>query len=1581
MYCLIHFGVNTYLDHEWGYGDEDPNLIDPVDFDPRQIVGAAKAGGFKGIIVVAKHHDGLCLWPTKTTTHNISQSHWKNGKGDIVKGYEEACRALGMSLGIYCSPWDRNNPAYGTPAYLAIYRAQLRELYSHYGPLFMSWHDGANGGDGYYGGARERRNIDRTTYYDWDSTWRITRQMQPGAVIFGDIGPDVRWVGNEQGHAGETCWATFTPQAPDPGHKPANGYSKYELAPEGTRNGDYWMPAECDVPLRPGWFYHASQDEQVRTPAQLLDLYYASVGRGADLDLGLAPNKRGLLDAHDVRSLKAFGDLLRQTFAVNLAAGARLTPSNVRGNDRAHYGPAFLLDNDRYSYWATDDGITNPSVEFDLGSLKTFNVIRLRENIRLGQRIDSIAVDVWVGAGAPGDVSAGAPRGVSKVVPGDMSAAGQWRRIAVATSIGPNRLIRLGHNITTDKVRLRITGSPVCIALSDFGLYKEKLQAPAPVIRRESSGMVSMVPGSASGASGAGGAASGRSVTASENVDARLPIHYTLDGSTPGLASPLYTVPFLLAQGGTVKARSIDKEVAGDIRTQVFGISHSGWSIVSAPEGSHGERAIDEDESTDWSTLGEVGGTQAPAGGTVGNTGGTPQNAPFPQDITVDMGKEQLVKAFTYLPRQDRKTAGIVDRYAFYTSEDGKDWEKVKQGEFSNIAANPLQQLVLLKSPVKARYFRFSALHTIGERGVSVAELGVVTRITGNAQTGYNTQTAYNAQTGHNAATVGARPEEARYDLIPYPSSLEPREGSFVITEKTGLIVQGRNGLFKNEADFLRQMIRGYLGAGALKGAGVLKGSGALKGAGVLKGSGTLKQDNRVIPGAIILAYDKDISSPEGYTLVVDSKRIVLKAATPAGMFYAVETLRQLMPASVETGVGGKTATKMQPVSGMKTGRGMQPVPGMKTGPARTISVPAVEIADQPAFAWRGMMLDVSRHFFSVAYVRKFIDRMALYKLNTLHLHLTDDQGWRIEIKKYPRLTEESGWRTLNSQDSACLSLAAETGNPDFDLDSTHLRYRDGRMEYGGFYTQEQMKEIIRYAASRHIEIIPEIDMPGHMMAATALYPWLTCDGDQGADGSRGFSNPICPCKDSAMQFARDVFSEIIDLFPSKYIHIGGDEVEKKAWENSPLVHAFMAQHRIGTPDQLQSYFNDRMEAFFRARGKTLVGWDEIVEGGMDSSAVVMFWRPWARQSPLKATRNGNKLVMTPDGPFYFDAWPDRNSLDAVYHYNPTDAKYGMDEAEQKKVFGVQANLWTERVPTENRADYLVMPRMTALAELGWTHKDLYDSYLRRLDGQYERLDLLGVHYRLPDLADLADNHVFIDTTSFRVEAPSPRFTVRYTTDGSNPVASSPALSRPIPIDHSLTLKMAVFSAVGGRGDVYTLSFERQAYAPALTRAQVVAVRAANGPVTAVHAASGPDSPLSAGLECRFYKGYFDRTTKIKGAPDSVLKVSRIGVPSGISAPEFGLKFTGYLDVPETGIYSFFLTSNDGSLLRIADRLVVDNDGLHGDKEKSGQVALEKGPHVFALDFMEAGGGYALKLKYSKDNGEPREVPEEWFLQ
>jgi len=448
MYCIVHFGPDTYTDKEWGYGDESPSIVNPTQFDAMQIVGAAKAGGFKGVVIVAKHHDGFCLWPTKTTEHNISHSPYKNGKGDIVQEYKDACDKLGMKLGIYCSPWDRNSALYGTPAYVTdVYRKQITELYTHYGPLFITWFDGANGGDGYYGGAREVRKIDRSTYYGWDITWGIPRKLQPGAAIFGDVGPDVRWVGNERGMAGETSWETYTPHAPEAGKLPGNGFTRGEEGTEGQRDGKYWMPAECDVPFRPGWFYHASQDGKAKTARQLLDLYYKSVGRSACLDLGLEPNRLGLISDDDVAKLTAFGKVLKNTFADNLAANALLTASNVRKGAKKLFGTANLTDNDRYSYWATDDTCKTPSLVIDMHQPKTFDIVRLRENIKLGQRIEGVAVDVFEN--------------------------GNWREIAAATSIGANKIIKLGQQVTVAKVRIRITKSPVCIALSDVGLFKE----------------------------------------------------------------------------------------------------------------------------------------------------------------------------------------------------------------------------------------------------------------------------------------------------------------------------------------------------------------------------------------------------------------------------------------------------------------------------------------------------------------------------------------------------------------------------------------------------------------------------------------------------------------------------------------------------------------------------------------------------------------------------------------------------------------------------------------------------------------------------------------------------------------------------------------------------------------------------------------------------------------------------------------------------------------------------------------------------------------------------------------------------
>ena len=441
LHAFVHFTVTTFTDKEWGYGDESPNVFDPSDCDVVGMVRNLKAGGFTGVILTAKHHDGFCLWPTETTDHNISASPYKNGQGDLVREFAAACKAEGMKFGVYLSPWDRHDARYGAPAYVTeVYRPQLRELLTNYGDIFEVWFDGANGGDGYYGGARETRSIDRTTYYDWPTTWEMVRELQPDAVMFSDVGPGCRWVGNERGIAGETSWSTITY-----GDNTGPGQVDTALLPTGTRFGERWIPAECDVSIRPGWFYHAAEDERVKTPAQLMDLYLKSVGRGATFLLNVPPTPKGQFHERDIESLEQFGEHLAATFDDNLADDAEAIASNVRGGVPT-FGPANLLDDDLDSAWITDDDVTTPSVEIRLVTEKTFNLIRLREAITLGQRVGGVAIEAWI--------------------------EGDWSEIAAAESVGNARLWRVPAT-TTDRIRIRVTDSPVCPALSDFGLFLE----------------------------------------------------------------------------------------------------------------------------------------------------------------------------------------------------------------------------------------------------------------------------------------------------------------------------------------------------------------------------------------------------------------------------------------------------------------------------------------------------------------------------------------------------------------------------------------------------------------------------------------------------------------------------------------------------------------------------------------------------------------------------------------------------------------------------------------------------------------------------------------------------------------------------------------------------------------------------------------------------------------------------------------------------------------------------------------------------------------------------------------------------
>lgn len=438
MNAFIHFTTNTFTDKEWGYGDEDPKVFNPTQVDAKQWISTLKAAGFKGAILTCKHHDGFCLWPTKFTEHSVKKSPWLHGEGDVVKAVSDACKEAGLKFGIYLSPWDRNHAGYGTPIYIDYYRNQLKELFTAYGPVFEMWFDGANGGDGFYGGKREKRSIKGATYYDWPKTLDLVRTFEPNIIFFSDAGPGVRWVGNERGQAGETNWCTISTDTLFAGK---GGIEK--LLNEGSENGTNWVPAETDVSIRPGWFYHAKEDSLVKSPQQLFDIYLTSVGRGSTLLLNVPPDRRGLFHENDVKSLQGFRSLLDQEFKTNLAPSATVTSTTHRG-DNEKYAAQNLTDSNKETYWATDDEQTSGTIELEFPQAQTIKYIVLQEYIKLGQRVKKFEVKAWKD--------------------------NQWQPIATATTIGYKRILKITP-VETTKIQINILASKASPVISNLEIY------------------------------------------------------------------------------------------------------------------------------------------------------------------------------------------------------------------------------------------------------------------------------------------------------------------------------------------------------------------------------------------------------------------------------------------------------------------------------------------------------------------------------------------------------------------------------------------------------------------------------------------------------------------------------------------------------------------------------------------------------------------------------------------------------------------------------------------------------------------------------------------------------------------------------------------------------------------------------------------------------------------------------------------------------------------------------------------------------------------------------------------------------
>ncbi len=551
-YAFLHFGVNTFTGREWGYGDESEKIFNPTDFDADKIVADIKAAGFKGIVLTAKHHDGFCLWPSKYTEHSVKNSPWKNGKGDVVREISDACHRAGIKFGVYLSPWDRNHAEYGHPAYVDYYHNQLRELLTNYGPLFMVWMDGANGGDGYYGGAREKRSIDARTYYGMEAIRKMVSELQPNAVIFGDERADIRWIGNEGGHSADTVWATI------PGYAVTTPATEQPLG-LGVRGGAKWHPAEVDVSIRPGWFYHAAEDTRVKTPNQLVDIYYNAVGRGSDLNLNIPPSPQGLLGENDAKNARAMRRILDETFADNLVAKANVTASATR---QGSFAAKNVLDERRETFWAAPDEAKTADLVFETSKPITFDVVMMQEVVELGQRLDGFSLDAWEN--------------------------NDWREVLNQQSVGFKRLDRLATPVTTTRVRLHLR-APVAPVLATFGLYLQPATLDAPKISRDRDGMLRVGEG-------------------------RGTVRFTLDGSEPTLASPAFDKPFALMSGGTVRARAFDaRGNGGEVATASFGVAKTKWKVVSVTaEVGPATNAIDDDPKTLWHTHDAQKGEIAP---------------------------------------------------------------------------------------------------------------------------------------------------------------------------------------------------------------------------------------------------------------------------------------------------------------------------------------------------------------------------------------------------------------------------------------------------------------------------------------------------------------------------------------------------------------------------------------------------------------------------------------------------------------------------------------------------------------------------------------------------------------------------------------------------------------------------------------------------------------------------------------------------------------------------------------------------------------------------------------------------------
>jgi len=541
-YSLICYGLNTYTEQEWGYGDVDPSIFNPSNLDTDQWARVAKQAGMKGLILVVKHHDGFCLWPSDYTDYSVESTPWKDGKGDVLGDLSKSCEKYSLKLGVYLSPWDRHHAEYGRPGYVRYYYNQLEELMTEYGDIFEFWIDGANGGTGYYGGANERRNINRKTYYGYDTIFSIVDKYQPQTVIFSDVGPGCRWVGNEAGIAGKTNWNTISPKGKFPG-LPDPEYR--EKLGTGDPKGEEWIPAEANTTLLwpKAWYYHSGR--QPRSLKNLMDLYYTSIGRGATLNLGLAIAPSGRIREEDKQALLKFREKLNREFDLNLLENASISADNFRG-DHSDFAPGKCTDGSTDTYWATDDSVQRAGLHIDFGEPTTFNRIMLQEYIKLGQRVYNFSFEI--------------------------KKDGEYQEVARGTTVGYKRALRFDE-VKASEARLTLQTKAPCLTLSNLGIYHAPRLIPTPNPHFDIKGNLSF------------------------DTTKEITVYYAL-GDQPGESEfQRYKEPLQLPYGAKVHSYVRDEE-SGEktqVVVDVFGIAREQWEVVSVD----GTKAKEASQSID----------------------------------------------------------------------------------------------------------------------------------------------------------------------------------------------------------------------------------------------------------------------------------------------------------------------------------------------------------------------------------------------------------------------------------------------------------------------------------------------------------------------------------------------------------------------------------------------------------------------------------------------------------------------------------------------------------------------------------------------------------------------------------------------------------------------------------------------------------------------------------------------------------------------------------------------------------------------------------------------------------------------